>query len=113
VLVALARLIGQRVRKTDIVGRFGGEEFAVILPDCTIADAANLLNELRESFAAVSFQSKDKQFSCTFSCGIASLLHHVDAHAICTAADEALYAAKNCGRNKVCVSQDMSIQAEG
>lgn len=101
VLIALARLIEQRVRKTDIVGRFGGEEFAVILPDCTISEADTLLNELRESFAAVSFQSKGTPFSCTFSCGIAPLSHHVDAAALCMAADEALYAAKNSGRNRI------------
>lgn len=101
VLIALARLTIQRLRKTDIVGRFGGEEFAVILPGCSISEAVTLLNELRESFAAVSFQAKDESFSCTFSCGVAPLSLHGDAVAICKAADEALYEAKNAGRNKV------------
>jgi len=105
VLIALARLAGQRLRKTDIVGRFGGEEFAVILPGCAISEAIALLNELRESFAAVSFQAKDEPFSCTFSCGVAPISLNGDAVAICKAADEALYVAKNGGRNKVCSSE--------
>jgi diguanylate cyclase (GGDEF)-like protein len=101
VLIALARLIRQRVRKADIVGRFGGEEFAVILPGCGISEAVVLLNELRESFAAVVFQAKDETFSSTFSCGIAPLSLYGDSTALNAGADEALYAAKNGGRNQV------------
>jgi diguanylate cyclase (GGDEF)-like protein len=101
VLIALARLIRQRVRKSDIVGRFGGEEFAVILPGCSLFEAVPLLNEVRESFAAVNFQAKDETFSCTFSCGVASLSLYGDVVAINAGADEALYAAKHGGRNLV------------
>jgi diguanylate cyclase (GGDEF)-like protein len=101
VLIALARLIRQRVRKADIVGRFGGEEFAVILPSCNISEAVVLLNELRESFAAVSFQAKDETFYCTFSCGIAPLSLYGDATSLNSGADEALYAAKHGGRNQI------------
>lgn len=101
VLIALARLIRQRVRKADIVGRFGGEEFAVVLPGCSLSEAVPLLDELRESFAAVIFQAKDETFSCTFSCGIAPLSLYGDATALNAGADEALYAAKAAGRNLV------------
>lgn len=105
VLIALSRLLRQRVRKADIVGRFGGEEFAVILPDCSISEAISLLNELRENFAEVSFQAKASTFSCTFSCGVASLSLYGGAVALCKAADEALYMAKSGGRNQVCAAR--------
>ena len=101
VLIALARLISQRVRKSDIVGRFGGEEFAVVFSSCSISEAVVLLNELRESFAALSFQGKTESFSCTFSCGVAPLSLYGDATALNAGADEALYAAKDGGRNLV------------
>lgn len=105
VLITLARLIRQRVRKADTVGRFGGEEFAVILPGCSIGEAVTLLNEVREGFAALSFQTKEEVFSCTFSCGVAPLSQFGDATALNTGADEALYAAKNGGRNLVVASK--------
>lgn len=105
VLIALARLIRQRVRKADIVGRFGGEEFAVILPGCSLSEAVLLLDELRESFAAVIFETKDETLSCTFSCGVAPLSLYGDATALNAGADEALYAAKAAGRNLVMAAE--------
>ncbi len=105
VLIALASLIRQRVRKTDTVGRFGGEEFAVILPDCSLAVAVDLLNEVRESFSTLSFQAKEEAFSCTFSCGVAPLSLFGDATALNAGADEALYAAKHRGRNLVVAAE--------
>jgi diguanylate cyclase (GGDEF)-like protein len=105
VLIALSRLIRQRLRKTDIVGRFGGEEFAAILPDCKLSEAVALLDQLRESFSGVTFQAKDDTFSATFSCGVASLSDFGSPAAILKGADEALYEAKSGGRNRVALAR--------
>ncbi|NVN92859.1 MAG: diguanylate cyclase [Desulfuromonadales bacterium] len=101
VLIALSRLIGQRLRKTDIVGRFGGEEFAAVLTDCKMAEAVVLLDRLRESFSEILFQAGNETFSSTFSCGVATLSDFGNPSAIIKGADEALYEAKNGGRNRV------------
>lgn len=101
VLVTLARLLQQRLRKSDVAGRFGGEEFAVILPGCDISEAESLINQLRESFSAIRFPVGDDSFSLTFSAGLAPLSRFGDAPRLCKAADEALYAAKRAGRNRV------------
>ncbi|MBF0209586.1 MAG: diguanylate cyclase [Desulfamplus sp.] len=110
VLVSLASLLKQRLRKSDVIGRYGGEEFAVILPDCSIKEAISILDQLRKNFAAICFTSGDSTFSSSFSCGVATLLdkdrlgdvqYNDRMDRICAAADDALYSAKKGGRNLV------------
>ncbi len=105
VLMALARMLGQRVRKGDIVGRYGGEEFALVLPDCPLTTALELINQLRESFASLRFPVGNETFSSSFSCGVASLSCFPDPEKLCKAADTALYQAKEAGRNRVLAAE--------
>ncbi len=106
VIVALARILQQRVRHSDVVGRYGGEEFAVILQDASPERAFVLLEDLRLAFSRVVFTSLQGNFSCTFSAGIASSQHHHDLTGLREAADQALYSAKRQGRNRVMIDQD-------
>ncbi len=103
VLLALSRLLQQRLRSTDIVGRYGGEEFAVILPDVSSERAVQLIDELRQDFNRLVFYSGNSEFSCAFSAGIASYPTHQRMEALREAADKALYEAKKSGRNRVMV----------
>ncbi len=98
VLKSLARLLKQRLRETDIVGRYGGEEFAVIMNDTDAASAAKVIDEIRTVFSRLLHLSHDKEFSVNFSCGIADLAHFSDAVSLSEAADKALYQAKQRGR---------------
>lgn len=102
VIVALASLLRRRVRQGDSVGRYGGEEFALLLEDLEPADALRLVDRLRDEFAAGPVALPDgERVSATFSAGIAFLAPGMDLEPWREAADEALYAAKNGGRNKV------------
>ncbi|MCA1908064.1 MAG: diguanylate cyclase [Magnetospirillum sp.] len=105
VLVALARLLQQRLRHSDMVGRYGGEEFAVILQDVGIEEARTIIDNLRADFAKVRFSAGDRDFSCSFSAGIAGFPAFVQADQIRESADQALYRAKKSGRNQVQVAQ--------
>ena len=111
VLVTLSRLLRQRLRKSDIVGRLGGEEFAAILPDCDISTAVSLLDEIRESFASIRFPAGAETFSLTFSCGISSLSEYEYSGTLCKAADDALSAAKREGRNRIVTAGSTSDKA--
>lgn len=104
VLKSLARLLKQRLRETDIVGRYGGEEFAVIMNDTDATSAAKVVDEIRNVFSRLLHLSHDEEFSVNFSCGIADLAHFSDAVSLCEAADQALYQAKQRGRNKVVIN---------
>lgn len=101
VLRALARLLQQRLRASDYVGRCGGEEFLLILPDTDGEHARTLLEELREAFGALQHRSEHGAFCATFSAGVAAAKDSGNASALFNAADKALYAAKEAGRNRV------------
>ena len=104
VITALATLLRKRIRKTDRAGRYGGEEFMLVLPDCDAAQARQLTTQILTSFAMLHFNAAGEQFSCTFSAGVASTADSscVDAEQLLISADESLYKAKHAGRNRVC-----------
>lgn len=101
VLRSLVHLLKNRLRLHDIVGRYGGEEFAVVLPTTTAFVAEKIMNELRKDFAMVRHQSGDISFTVSFSCGIAEYPCFAAFSQIRDAADKALYQAKLGGRNRV------------
>jgi diguanylate cyclase (GGDEF)-like protein len=101
VLKNLARLLVQRLRKIDVVGRYGGEEFAVILTETNRASAVNVLEEIRQGFANQRHQVSGQEFAVTLSCGIASFPECADVIQLTSAADQALYEAKHAGRDRV------------
>jgi diguanylate cyclase (GGDEF)-like protein len=102
VIKSLALFLKQRLRKTDIIGRYGGEEFAVALPNTSATDAVMIFNEILSKFRNISQSAGDQDFNVTFSCGIASLSSDIDeASVLSELADKALYEAKHAGRNCV------------
>jgi len=107
VIKSLSTLLRQRLRKTDVIGRYGGEEFAVILIDADQIEASRILNEIRETFSGISYHANGIDFNVTFSCGIASFPAIDYPGSINDSADRALYKAKNNGRNKVELFSDL------
>ena len=101
VIKSLANLLRQRLRKTDTLGRYGGEEFAVILHDCDLSKAVPLLEDIRQHFADLPFTAEDQEFFVTLSIGAVAMSAFQTAEAAMHAADEALYQAKSSGRNCV------------
>ncbi|RPI21583.1 MAG: response regulator, partial [Chloroflexota bacterium] len=101
VLKALSHMLTHRLRRSDIVGRYGGEEFLVILPNTSGEGAYTLLDELRASFAQISHICGEQEFRATFSCGVAAFMKHDTLASLSESADRALYHAKQGGRNCV------------
>lgn len=102
VIRALANLLRQRLRRIDSLGRYGGEEFLVVLPDCPPDQALRILDEIRQRFADLHFIADGQQFSVTLSAGIASTDDApASADDLLDKADRALYTAKHGGRNQV------------
>lgn len=104
VIKTLASLLKRRLRLTDIVGRYGGEEFAVVLVGTDGDNALAVMDGVRAAFAEMRQQYEGGSFGVSFSCGVATFPAHGDATALTDAADKALYQAKNTGRNRVVLS---------
>ena len=105
VIIALSRLLKHRLRTTDVIGRYGGEEFALLLKSISSETAEQLVNELREDFSKIIFNAGKQQFSCTFSAGISMYPGYSRAEDLRMEADNALYQAKAQGRNRVVLSR--------
>lgn len=106
VLKSLSRLLKQRLRKSDIIGRYGGEEFVAILLDADTEGAFQVLDDIRSHFSEVQHYAPNKGlFTVTFSCGIATFPEFTNLPLLSEAADRGLYMAKAGGRNRVVVTQ--------
>ena len=107
VLCEIARRMKQAVRSYDSVGRYGGEEFLILLPNCDLANAAQQAQRLRACIADGGFHVAARVLQLTASFGVAVSGPNSDADLIIQAADAALYRAKAAGRNCVQVSADL------
>jgi diguanylate cyclase (GGDEF)-like protein len=103
VLRRLATALVSRLRRTDVVGRYGGEEFGLLLLDTPPERAAPVVDEFRRHFAGLDMVFGDASFRVTFSAGIAGMGRAEDTAMLVAAADAALYRAKAAGRNRVAV----------
>ena len=106
VISSVGTFLRQHFRATDRLGRYGGEEFALVLPGCTAEKAVQLVDELREAFAGIRFFGNGRHFYCTLSAGVTDSDQFPDAlpDTLIEKADHALYDAKDSGRNQVCLA---------
>jgi diguanylate cyclase (GGDEF)-like protein len=104
VLKSLANELRQQVRDSDVVGRFGGEEFTVLLPRTEAKEAVRIAERLRRSAGTLNIFAGEARVSVTVSIGAAVLGQHGrDLFELLAASDLALYRAKDKGRNQVCL----------
>ena len=108
VLKTLARFLEGRLRKSDLIGRYGGEELAIVLPNTLITDCMRIIDGIREDFALISHSSDFGSFRVSFSGGVAAFPYFRTATELIWAADQALYKAKKEGRNRIRVSDTAS-----
>lgn len=104
VLAAVAETLREYLRPTDLIARFGGDEFAMLLPGMTLADAEQTAERLREQLIARSPASLP--MPVTVSIGVTCAQPADSMERLVHRADAAMYAAKEAGRNNVCVRED-------
>ncbi|OPA97015.1 hypothetical protein BFW87_11915 [Pseudomonas fluorescens] len=101
VLKIIANVLRRRLRTTDFIARFGGEEFVLLMPDSSLADALAVGEVLRAAIEACPFHFKGEPVTITVSMGVAQFQPGERSDLALKRADEALYRAKAAGRNQV------------
>ncbi|POA22869.1 hypothetical protein C1886_01155 [Pseudomonas sp. FW300-N1A1] len=101
VLKIIATVLRKRLRGSDFIARFGGEEFVLLVPDTSLAAGVNLLETLRAAIEACPFHFKGEPVTITVSIGVTAFKPGERSDLVLKRADQALYRAKNAGRNRV------------
>ncbi|UZE12082.1 diguanylate cyclase [Pseudomonas sp. B21-053] len=101
VLKIIASVLRKRLRGSDFIARFGGEEFVLLMPATVPAVGAKLLETLRASIEACPFHFKGERVTVTISMGLAAFKPGEHSDMVLKRADQALYRAKNAGRNRI------------
>ncbi|WP_271272186.1 GGDEF domain-containing protein [Aliamphritea hakodatensis] len=101
VLRLVANILTNKCRSTDFVTRFGGEEFVILMPSTTSAEAAQAVDKIRHSIENSPFNFHGKSVTITMSFGVAEIEDADSIESLFNRADKALYTAKKNGRNRV------------
>jgi diguanylate cyclase (GGDEF)-like protein len=104
VIAAVASAVSRRLRRDDLVARFGGEEFVALLPDTPVEEAVALAEEVRRIVASSELVAMHPPLRVRVSVGVAALGPGQDTRKLLASADSALYRAKRTGRDRVCVA---------
>lgn len=100
-LIHLVRIVKDTLRPTDVIARFGGEEFLILLPETKIEDATHTMMRVQRALTKHFFMYKNEQILITFSAGVAQRRPGEDQEAVTNRADAAMYRAKKAGKNRV------------
>jgi len=103
-LIIIAKQLSDHCRKTDFICRFGGEEFIMLMPDTDKLAALKPANQLRQLIEKSNFNLNGSSLSITISCGITEFAHGDTGDTAFERADQALYQAKQKGRNQCCLN---------
>jgi diguanylate cyclase (GGDEF)-like protein len=107
VLKTVAAYLEGAVRQADVVCRYGGEEFVVLLPYTSLEQGLLLAERLRLGVSQMAVPLPDGEIKCSVSIGVAGLDPGMDGEALVQAADAALYRAKETGKNRVCGAEGL------
>lgn len=112
VIINLARFLKHNLRDYDIIGRYGGEEFGVILNTQDKLDAFKIMDRIRSNFSIVNHRYESSIFTCTISIGIAMFPEFNTTTSLISAADYGLYQSKEQGRNKVIIIESKDLKKD-
>ena len=105
-LIIVAKTFMNLIRDVDMIARFGGEEFVMLLPGAAGEDALKVVDRIREKLARTKLRSREREIRVTASCGMATFRPGEEMETVFARADDALYQAKEQGRNRCVLAPD-------
>jgi len=110
-LIIVAKTFNNLIRDVDMIARFGGEEFVMLLPGAGGEEAMKVVDRIREKLARTKLRSREQEITVTVSCGVAEFRPGEEMETVFSRADDALYQAKEQGRNR-CVLAPATAAAD-
>lgn len=110
-LVGFATAVAGALRKGDVVARYGGEEFCVLLPHTTLEEAGPAVAKIRRAISELRVEAQGTELAISASGGLASIAAHESTDQLIGRADQALYAAKRNGRDRVWVHEGSGVRS--
>jgi len=109
VLITAAKKMSEQLRSTDLIGRFGGEEFLVVLPETNTANLMRIAERIRKALAstAVTINNNTIHFTCSIGAAVRQIEMATDDKSLIQLADAALYNAKHAGRDQISAAWNM------
>ena len=104
-LVHLARIVRRSIRPTDVISRYGGEEFVILLPETPVDAAVNVMSRVQRELTKRIFLHNHERVLITFSAGVAQRAFGESQEDLIARADQALYHAKQAGKNRVAAAE--------
>lgn len=104
-LIYLVESVKDATRPEDVVSRYGGEEFALLLPNTNLEEAVQILSRIRRNLTKKFFLHENRRLLITFSAGVAQLQAGESQESIFKRADEAMYRAKKSGKNRILIAE--------
>jgi diguanylate cyclase (GGDEF)-like protein len=115
VLIEIAQVLVRSLRNIDIIARYGGDEFVIVLPETSVKTAFRIATRLQRAFQEYVFLKKEGlKIQMTASFGVSGYPEHaISKNDLISLSDQAMYRAKNTGRNRICIAEPMTEKGQG
>lgn len=111
VLVRIVQTVQEEIRNSDVLARYGGDEFIILVPNSSLESVHHLIERIRQKIERLVFRERQAEIKITISAGVASMQSHINTPTkLVQEADNALYNAKQAGKNRAAYAPRVDLK---